>query len=479
MAQVSGTGRGKNLRSTSSRKAAFAVGLVVALLGGLFVVLSPSANAAGAVTPITDYANYPSGITPALVPDGCGTTGTAVLTGQHYAKNGGSPVSDLASLSLVPGDVITMTWDGFAANCSGIGVTLSAKKTQHNTFKPFTNQALVDHIYCGPLGDSCGASAPFGPLTLTVPTTQTACNFQIDATIGPPLAVVGPLGSYYSSVTRGENGKPYGTVSDADMLISAIVGGQETCFEPPTATAIASCTAASNGPGFDLSISNNDDDQNAIVDVKKGTTVVNDNLSIPFPTPPAPLPNVVHVFVPFSEGETATVTVINTVDDSVIYSGEFTANCVDAGATITHSCADGGVNVDFTNTGTESTQLTVTKGGVVIDTVTVAGGGTAHRTYPMAEDETATYRVTGGGFDSGDVPFTHDCVLAESTTTIPDTVQGTEVARAATLPRTGSGSTLPFTTLAGLLVMTGGLLLALVNRPTPTTATARTRSRGR
>jgi len=35
------------------------------------------------------------------------------------------------------------------------------------------------------------------------------------------------------------------------------------------------------------------------------------------------------------------------------------------------------------------------------------------------------------------------------------------------------------TTLGGLLLMTGGLLLALVNRPAPSAATANTRSRGR
>jgi LPXTG-motif cell wall-anchored protein len=99
----------------------------------------------------------------------------------------------------------------------------------------------------------------------------------------------------------------------------------------------------------------------------------------------------------------------------------------------------------------------------------------------MAEDETATYRVTGTGFDSGDQTFTHDCVAAESTTTttVPDTVQGTEVVRATTLPRTGSGSTLPMSTTAGLLLMAGGLLLALANRPMPATASTSTRSRGR
>ena len=485
MAQVSGTGRGKNLRSTSTRKVAFAVGLLIAVVSAMVMMMSPPASAAAPTTPITDYDNYPSNL--GLVPTGC-TTGSSAITGASYSIPGQAAVGALDQFNppLAPGNVITMTWTGFGPNCSGIGVSLSAKKTQHNTFKGFTNQALVSHEYCGPGGDSCAnpdqETGGFGPLTLTVPSTQTACNFQIDATIGPPLAVVGPLGSYYNANTRGDFGKKFGGPNDPNMLLSAIVGGSGTCFEPPTATAVASCTAASNGPGFDLAIANNDDDQDAVVDVMKGATVVNNDLVVPFPQPPAPLPNVVHVLVPFAAGETDTVSVVNTVGGAVIFGPqEFTANCVGPSAAITHSCAAGGVNVDFTNPGSGSSVMTVTKGGLVIDTVTVPGGNVpVHRTYSMGEDETAIYRVTGGGFDSGDVPFTHDCVLAESTTTtVPDTVQGTEVARATTLPRTGSGSTLPLSTMAGLLLMTGGLLLALVNRPMPASATARTRSRGR
>ena len=130
--------------------------------------------------------------------------------------------------------------------------------------------------------------------------------------------------------------------------------------------------------------------------------------------------------------------------------------------------------------------MTVTKAGLLIDTVTVPGNGTAHRVYPMAEDETASYRVTGLGFDSGNLVFTHDCVLAVRRPPPPPPpspathrVQGTEIVRGTTLPRTGSGSTMGLSTMAGLLLMTGGLLLALANRPMPTTATATSRSRGR
>jgi LPXTG-motif cell wall-anchored protein len=174
-----------------------------------------------------------------------------------------------------------------------------------------------------------------------------------------------------------------------------------------------------------------------------------------------------------------------------IFTDDFTFDCVHPGATITHSCAEG-VQIHFTNTGDSALEMTVTKNGNVIDTVGVAAHGTADRTYTMDEDETSTYRVSGGGFDSGAQQFTHDCVEASTTTTsttsttaptttsTPDTVAGEEITRGTTLPRTGSSSTLPMTTMAGLLLMAGGLLLAAVNRPMPATASATSRrSRGR
>jgi LPXTG-motif cell wall-anchored protein len=166
----------------------------------------------------------------------------------------------------------------------------------------------------------------------------------------------------------------------------------------------------------------------------------------------------------------------------------FTMDCFKPGATVKNSCVEGGGAVlTFTNTGESLVQLEVKKNGAVIDTVSVATGATETRTYPMAEDETATFRVTGGGFDSGDQQVTHNCVEATTTTTTPptttpptttpDTVEGNQVVRGTTLPRTGSASTTGLTTMAGLLLIVGGLMMALANRPVP--ATAFTRSRGR
>jgi LPXTG-motif cell wall-anchored protein len=479
MAQVSGTERG-NPRSTSPRKVVFLVGLLVAVLGGLFVSFAPTASAdtESDVAAITNYGTYPQD---GLIPDGCTQQGAAVLVGLSYAITHNGVERTATSLSgeqLFINDQVTMSWTNYAAGCEGIGVSLAVKSTDHNTFVITDNQHLIaGWQYCS--GSDCGGNGTgAGSLTLHVPSKQQACNFQFDAIIGPPLADVGPAGSYYSSSNRASQNMAHPT--DRNMLIGASNGGKGECV-PPTVEASQSCTT-DVGPGVDVAITNPDPNDTAIVDVLKNGVVSTRQKQVA-------VGETVDVLVPFGPNEHGTVSVNWTdsagVIDPVIeiYTHDFTFNCLDVNATITHSCAQGGVDVNITNNGSETATMVVTKGGTLIDTVTVAGGGTEPRHYPMAEDETATYRVTGGGFDSGDVVFTHDCVAAESSTTtpstVPDTVEGTDVVRSTTLPRTGSSSTMSMSAMAGLLLMTGGLLLALANRPMPTTATASTRSRGR
>jgi hypothetical protein len=479
MAQVSGTGWGKNRHSTTSRKVALALGLLFTVLGAIFVSLSPSASAdtEATVPPITDYATYPQD---GIFPPGCAHDGPSALVGVSYTiVHNGVPrtATVLSAEQLFIGDTVTMSWTDYAAGCEGIGVSLAVKSTDHSTFVITDNQSLISYQYCS--GTDCGGTGTgFGNLTIHVPTKEEACNFQFDAVLGPPLQNVGPNGSYYSSASRAAMGKAH--PSDRNTLVGASNGGKGECI-PPTATATQSCSTQ-GGPSVDVAITNTDPNDDATVDVLKNGIVVNADVNVP-------VGQTVHSFVPFGVNQSATVSVNWTgsagpVDpQQEIYTHDFTFDCNAAGVTITNSCAAGGVVVDFTNTGGAAAVLKVKKNGKTIDTVTVAAGGTEQRTYAMAEDETSTFEVTGNGFDSGAQSITHDCVAAESSTTtttsttVPDTVQGTEVVRATTLPRTGSGSTLPMSTMAGLLLMTGGILLALANRPMP--ATANTRSRGR
>jgi hypothetical protein len=258
------------------------------------------------------------------------------------------------------------------------------------------------------------------------------------------------------------------------MLIGYSNGGRGECI-PPTASATQTCAAEGSGaPAVDLAIHNPDDDDIAFVDVYKNGSIVDNQVQIP-------VGETSHVFVPFGPHETGTVSVNDTlgghwIPGNEIFSQEFTFNCLSEGhaaVTIVHDCTAGGATFTFTNTGESPTTVTVTKNGSTIDTVEVPAGHTVTKTYAMNEDETATFRATGPGLDTGDQPMTFDCVSAQhETTTTPPTIQGEELAR------TGTASTVALTTAAGLLLMVGGFFLAIANRPLPL-APANARSRGR
>jgi len=104
-----------------------------------------------------------------------------------------------------------------------------------------------------------------------------------------------------------------------------------------------------------------------------------------------------------------------------------THNCTQPGATVVDSCTDGGAVVKLANTGQSFDTFGIAKDGVV-EAVTVAGGDTFSKTYPMAEDTTSVFRVaTLDGYDSGPISITHNCLP-------PTQVLGVQ------LPRTGSNT---------------------------------------
>ncbi|MBK9179999.1 MAG: hypothetical protein IPM45_10615 [Acidimicrobiales bacterium] len=213
---------GRRRRAGSQRMRAAAFAATAAVLVAL------AASGASAATdpvppPVTDYATYPQDL---LFPPGCTVDGAGVLVGLAFTARGESRAS-LRELVLGPGDVVTMSWSGFAPGCEGIGVSLSVKKTNTPAFDPADNQQLLrPYDYCGPGGVACspGSDGRY-QLRLEVPAREVSCNYQIDAAIGPPLEVVGPAGSYYTTGNREANGKPGGP----EMLISAYNGGVGDC----------------------------------------------------------------------------------------------------------------------------------------------------------------------------------------------------------------------------------------------------------
>lgn len=203
---------GRRGRANKLVAALAAVGGVALLLASVWTGVSYAAPPA----PITDYANYP----PPL-PATCTVDGAAVLQGVQFST-GGQSAETLGGLPVTFGQPVTMTWTGFTPGCEGLGIGLSLKYALEPTFDPTDNQVLHSYVYCGPGDPTAPCTAPY-TLTLQMPTSAVVPCGQLDAHIGPPLAVVGPAGAFYS------------LGSSQNMLISAWNGGTEPCDYPPCA----------------------------------------------------------------------------------------------------------------------------------------------------------------------------------------------------------------------------------------------------
>ena len=237
----------------------------------------------------------------------------------------------------------------------------------------------------------------------------------------------------------------------------------------PAASASKNCSAG----GVQVHLSNTDAELPATFVVTVGDTSTTHDVAAGATedfTIPVAFGDTVHVTITASGGGTAVLSAAEgqqpdaTTDAPALVDSDFTMDCFNPQATIVNVCAagGGGATITFTNTGGEvPVDLTVTKNGSTIDTVTVPADGTVTHTYALDEDETATFRVTGAGFDSGDQSLTHDCnqvqavMVTTTTPQTPDTVSGQ------TLPRTGAGSTKPLAWFGGILLLVGGLFLVI------------------
>jgi hypothetical protein len=203
------------------------VGLTLLLAGLGVTAFGSVATADPAPSVITDYDNYP-----APLPSGC-PDGAGALEGLSFSNGRGGQAGDLRALDVRHGDTVTMSWTGFADGCTkpdgspAITVSLVVYETNSALFDPWVDEPLLPGAEsCGDGAGSCG-SAGGHSLSITLPTSPQACNVQLDAVLGLPIAVVGPSGSYYSPVMRG--GGP-------DMLVSAANFGLQPCEEAPPET---------------------------------------------------------------------------------------------------------------------------------------------------------------------------------------------------------------------------------------------------
>ena len=181
---------------------------IVAVAALTAATVGLAATPAGAApAPVTDYASYPEPL-PAGCPDGA-----AALTGVQFDNGRGDTASDLRNLPVRAGDTVTMSWDGFAANCAApdgtpaITVGLAVYDTETLHFDHTRDEQLLPGwVICGANAGACPRNGGRYAVSVDVPSAAEpdgSCYVQIDAILGLPLAVVGPNGSYYNNLLRG------------------------------------------------------------------------------------------------------------------------------------------------------------------------------------------------------------------------------------------------------------------------------------
>lgn len=390
-----GTGRGRCI------EAAFGT-----LVGVLLVLATTSPGVSGAEpAPITDYASFP-----APLPAGCALEGPAVVPGVQFAVSGRTG-ADLSSLPIVAGDTVTMTWPAFAPGCETLGIGLSVKISHATAFDIDDDQYLQSFAYCGPEGPACASPAS---ISIQVPSASSVPCFQLDAHIGPPLALVGPAGAYYGS----------GLAPHTDMLISAFNGGTGSCATPPCATAPEIPAAALL------------------------CTVRATSSTVPSTTPPT-TPSTTPSTAPSTAVPVTSTTVAATTATAAAGAG---AGCVEptaAAATSATVAASSNGSSDGSSSGSDGTSCQAPCGPEL--EADAAGGECL--AAPAGE-------VSAGDSTEGDAT---DGDASGSDASASDASAGS-VGRQAAIPLTGSRSQ-PLVLLAGILLVVGAPLALVFRRP--------------
>jgi hypothetical protein len=224
------------------------IGMVFLGLGGAFVATAPSAAAAPA--PITQYASFP-----APLPPGC-PGGPAALVDPVWSNGRGGVENDLRRLDLTGGDDLTLTWSGFASGCLGpsgvpaVTVSLTAYDagpvSNPLAFDPSIDQHLLVSTSCGVDAGPCTLAAGRYTMSLTIPgpSPDMSCNLQAGGVLGLPLAVVGPNGSFYSPLLRGDNGPALG-IGDTNFGMTGCEAGVSPTTVVGTSTTVPASTSTS------------------------------------------------------------------------------------------------------------------------------------------------------------------------------------------------------------------------------------------
>ena len=133
---------------------------------------------------------------------------------------------------------MVMAWSGVAPACVGSAVSLVVKNTPQPFFDPAVDQPTAPGGYnVATLTDGAGSVSLVLPDLFPL---GNSCNYQVDAIVGVPLAVVGPGGSFYSESLRGDGRRT--------TLVSFRNGAYSICAAQTTSSTTSTTTTTTAPP---------------------------------------------------------------------------------------------------------------------------------------------------------------------------------------------------------------------------------------
>lgn len=450
-----------------------------------------------------------AGAAPAGASDACGPDDLGSVA---FSING-APADELAtSAPLVAGDVVAMSWDGTAAGCADLMVSLSAHRVDASPTAEVTDAAACVLAECGE------------SISLVVPDRSVVCLGDVVAATGPPELDRNVYGDREIAAARIDAGDcigpvPFASVSvlcaqrsvgvsltnagDVDAVVTIRIDGQDLrSVEVGSAERLEKFPVAEDTP--------------VSIEVRSADQVVLERLlrpdCFPDPQPPAiesdcaaggasvvldnPTPDPIDyivvvdgtpavvevgafrmekVNVSLDEDTTSVLKVLGS-DAAELVRVEVRRDCERPRASVALDCASGTVAFTLDNDGSMAAMIDLVLDGTVMVSIPVQGGEQVVAHLDVVEDRQVDVAARSGGTDLVAVQLDVDCVPSPAIVTPPATpasptvappkrvtqVQGVSVTRSATLPLTRTGGTLPKTgsDVAGSISF-GSLLLAL------------------
>jgi hypothetical protein len=346
--------------------------------------------------------------------------GAAALSGYTFSINGGPPQTTMAG-NVQPGDTVVVNFT-VKPECEGTQFSLVSYTAPAATYSPGTAHQQKVH------DSDTGTFSGDGSLTMEVP----ECFYQTDFVSGAVLQNLSPPDQLYSAQGR---------------LIDYANGGSGSCAPRPSASIAPSCTEK----GGVVTLTNGG--------VQGVTFTITVDGGTPTTVDVAGNSTEKHV-IGMTEDQVASVTVsapgMTTKTQSV------KLDCEKPAASVAdQDCAKSGIDVTLTNLGGElPVTFSVQKGSDAPASVVVGPNATVVHNVAVAEDETATIKVTAPGMTDVTKTVTRDCIEDEVEGDVQTPPTGGPAVKPAVLARTGPLTDAPMLAAFGFgLVLMGSVLL--------------------